>query len=154
MSDKALRDHLLELLEGKSAHIDMESALTDFPLEDINTVVEGSPHTAWQLLEHIRIAQGDILEFCRNADHKSPPWPDGYWPTVDGSSDRWQAAATQMIADAEATRALVRDNSLDLYTPIPHGSGQTLLREILLVADHNAYHLGQLMLVRRMLERK
>ena len=154
MSDRALRKHLLELLEGKSAHIDIERALDGFPLGAINTQVGGSPHTAWQLLEHIRIAQWDILEFSRDAGHESPPWPQGYWPTVDGSPEKWHASVRQVLADVEAIRDLIRSDSIDLFAPIPHGSGQTILCEILLVADHNAYHLGQLMLVRRMLEHK
>ena len=154
MSDDSLSKHLLELLEGKSAHIDIESALAGFPLKEINKRVDGSPHTGWQLLEHIRIAQWDILEFCRHADHESPPWPEGYWPKVDGGPDKWDASARQVLADLDSLRDLVRNESVDLFAPIPHGSGQTVLREVLLVADHNAYHLGQLMLVRRMLEHK
>lgn len=152
MNDQALRDHLLELLEGKSAHIDLEGAIADFPLDDINTRVDGSPHSAWQLLEHIRIAQWDILEFCRNADHESPPWPEGYWPKEDGNDESWKISVAQVLADLDSLRELARDS--DLFAPIPHGDGQTVLREILLAADHNAYHLGQLMLVRRMLEHK
>jgi hypothetical protein len=154
MSDKPLREHLLELLEGKSAHIDLEKAVDGFPLDGINMQVDGSPHTAWQLLEHIRIAQSDILEFCKDPDHESPPWPEGYWPKVDGTPDKWRESVRQMLADLEALRELARDDSIDLFAPIAHGDGQTVLREILLVADHNAYHLGQLMLVRRMLEHK
>ena len=154
MSDKALREHLLELLQAKSAHIDFASAVADFPLGEINTSIDGSPHTAWQLLEHIRIAQWDILEFCRNADHESPPWPEGYWPEDKGTDKTWKASVAQVLADLYSFRELAGDDSLDLFAPIPHGDGQTVLREILLVADHNAYHLGQLMLVRRMLEHK
>jgi len=154
MSDKPLREHLLELLEGKSAHIDLEKAVDSFPLDGINTQIDGSPHTAWQLLEHIRIAQSDILEFCKDPDHESPPWPEGYWPKADGTPDKWRESVRQMLADLEALRELARDDSIDLFAPIAHGDGQTVLREILLVADHNAYHLGQLMLVRRMLEHK
>jgi len=154
MNDKALRDHLLELLEGKSAHIDFENAVADFPLAEINTTVGGSPHTAWQLLEHIRIAQSDILEFSRNSEHESPPWPEGYWPKDEGTEKSWKASVAQVLADLDSFRDLVRDESLDLFAPISHGEGQTVLREILLAADHNAYHLGQLMLVRRMVEHK
>ncbi|MFL6375636.1 MAG: DinB family protein [Pyrinomonadaceae bacterium] len=154
MSDQALRKHLLELLEGKSAHIDIESALADFPLAKINTRVGHSPHTAWDLLEHIRIAQWDILEFCRNPGHESPPWPDGYWRKVDGRPDKWKASVKQVLSDVDALRDLVRDESNDLFAAIPRGDGQTLLREILLVVDHNAYHLGQLVLLKRMLEHK
>ena len=154
MSDKPLREHLLELLAGKSAHIDLEKAVDSFPLDGINMQVDGSPHTAWQLLEHIRIAQSDILEFCKDADHESPTWPEGYWPKADGTPDKWRESVRQMLADLEALRELARDDSIDLFAPVAHGDGQTVLREILLVADHNAYHLGQLMLVRRMLEHK
>jgi uncharacterized damage-inducible protein DinB len=154
MDDKALRKYLLELLEGKSAHIELKKAVDGFPLDEINTQVDSSPHTAWQLLEHIRIAQWDILEFSRNADHESPVWPEGYWPKADGTADKWRESARQVLADLQALQELAHDDSVDLFAPIPHGDGQTLLREILLVADHNAYHLGQLMLVRRMLEHK
>lgn len=150
----ALREHLIELLDGKSAHIDINSALDGFPIGEINTAVDGSPHTAWQLIEHIRIAQSDVLEFSRDADHESPPWPDGYWPKDQGSPDTWRKTADQVLADLESLRELARDKSIDLFAPIPHGDGQTILREILLAADHNAYHLGQLMLLRRMLEHK
>ncbi|MBV9241873.1 MAG: DinB family protein [Acidobacteria bacterium] len=154
MSDQQLRKHLIELLEGKSAHIDIDGALADFPLDQINTRVDGSPHTAWQLLEHIRIAQSDILEFSRNAQHESPPWPDGYWPNESGTEESWKISAAQVLADLDSIREMAGDDSTDLFAPIPHGDGQTVLREILLVTDHNAYHLGQLMLVRRMLEGK
>jgi hypothetical protein len=152
MSDKALREDLLELLEGKSAHINFESAVAEFRLDKINTKVDGSPHTAWQLVEHIRIAQWDILEFCRNGEHESPPWPEGYWPKTQGTDESWKMSVAQVLADTDSMRALARD--ADLFAPIRHGDGQTVLREILLACDHNAYHLGQLMLVRRMLEHK
>jgi hypothetical protein len=152
--EKALREHLLELLLGRSAHIDLESAVAGFPVNQINTAVEGSPHTAWQLLEHIRIAQWDILEFSRNAGHISPDWPDGYWPSAEGTVDAWNASLDQIRRDTLSMRSLVADDKIDLYAKIPHGKGQTVLREALLVADHNAYHLGQLMLIRKMLEHR
>lgn len=152
MSDRGLRQHLKELLDGKSAHIDLAGVLTDFPVERINERVGGSPHSAWELLEHIRIAQWDILEFSRDAGHKSPKWPNEYWPAGEGTTEDWDRSAKQVLADLEAFRELARDQSLDLFSPIEHGDGQTLLREILLAADHNAYHGGQLMLVRKMLE--
>ena len=154
MSDKALRKHLSELLEGKSAHVDIESVVVDFPTGEINTRVDSSPHTAWQLLEHMRIAQRDILEFCRSADYESPPWPEGYWPTDNGTDEKWKISVAHILADLDSVRELARNDSIDLFARIKHGDGQTVLREILLVADHNAYHLGQLMLVRRMLESK
>jgi uncharacterized damage-inducible protein DinB len=149
---KALREHILELLEGKSAHLDLESALKDFPLDKINEHVGDSPHAAWQLLEHIRIAQWDILEFSRDAKHRSPDWPDGYWPKKDGTKSDWKASVKQVLKDLKAMQALVKDKKDDLYEPFPWGEGQTLLREALLVAVHNSYHLGQLVLLKRMLE--
>jgi uncharacterized damage-inducible protein DinB len=149
---KALREHILELLEGKSAHIDLESAIKDFPLDKINEHVGGSPHSAWQLLEHDCIAQWDILEFSRDAKHRSPDWPDGYWPKKDGTKSDWKASVKQVLKDLKAMQALVKDKKDDLYEPFPWGEGQTLLREALLVAVHNSYHLGQLVLLKRMLE--
>jgi len=154
MDDKALREHLIELLDGKSAHIDFAKAVDGFPLDEIDTQADGSPHTAWQLLEHIRIAQSDILKFCVDPDHKSPPWPEGYWPKASGTPGKWRASVRQVLADLEAMRNLARDESVDLFAAIPHGDGQTVLREILVACDHNAYHLGQLVLVKRMLEHK
>jgi hypothetical protein len=150
--EKLLREHLLELLLGRSAHIDLESAVADFPVDHINATVDGSPHTAWQLLEHIRLAQWDILEFSRDADHVSPDWPDGYWPAGEGTADEWKASLDQIRADMQSMRDLVTDDKTDLYARIAHGEGQTILREALLVADHNAYHLGQLVLIKKMLE--
>jgi hypothetical protein len=149
---KQLRDHLLELLEGKSAHIDLESAAGDFPADRINENSGGSPHTAWQLLEHIRIAQWDILDFCRNKNYKELKWPDEYWPKDKGTHEKWNASLTQILDDLQAMRDLVSDDKTDLFAKIPHGSGQTILREALLIADHNAYHLGQIVLLKRMFE--
>jgi hypothetical protein len=148
----AIRDHLIELLDGRSAHIDVASALDGFPLDRINDKVAGSPHTAWQLLEHIRLAQWDILDFSVNADYKEMAFPDDYWPTSDATEDDWKRSAAQVLADLDTMRGLVRDPNSDLFKLLEHGTGQTLLREAMLVADHNAYHLGQLMLLRRMFE--
>jgi len=150
--DRRLREHILELLEGKFAHIDLETALKGFPLSKINARPAHSPHSAWELLEHVRLAQWDILEFSRDANHVSPDFPDGYWNKVDASKADWQKSIEQVLEDLEAMRELVRDKNIDLFAEIPHGDGQTILREALLVADHNAYHVGQLMLLRRMLE--
>ena len=147
-----LREHLLELLEGKFAHIDLETALTDFPVSEINTRLPNAPHTAWQVLEHIRLAQWDILEFSRDAKHVSPKFPDGYWNKAEAAAADWERSVARVLADLQAIRDLITDETVDLFAAIPHGDGQTLLREALLVADHNAYHLGQLMLLRRTLE--
>jgi hypothetical protein len=148
--DKSLREHIIELLDGKSAHINLESALKDFPLERINDRPVGSPHSAWQLLEHIRIAQWDILDFSRNADYKEMKWPDDYWPKGDGTPEKWNASVRQTLDDLQAMRDLVANDKTDLFAKIPHGSGQTILREAMLVADHNAYHLGQIVLLKKM----
>ncbi|MFL6386564.1 MAG: DinB family protein [Terriglobales bacterium] len=151
-----IRQHISNLLTKAEAHIDLREALKDFPKDLRGRKPEGGPHTPWQLLEHIRIAQWDILEFSRSAKHKSPKWPDKYWPETEAPPDdkAWEKSVNQVLADLEAMRELVADPQRDLTTNIPHGNGQTLLREALLVADHNAYHLGQLVMVRRILERK
>lgn len=151
-----LRQHIVNLLNKAEAHVDLASSLKDFPRELRGKKPEGSPHTPWQLLEHIRIAQWDILEFSKDARHKSPKWPDDYWPKTAAPPDdkAWDRSVLQILADLKAMAALVSDPKRDLFAPIPHSDGQTLLREALLAADHNAYHLGQLVLVRRNLERK
>jgi uncharacterized damage-inducible protein DinB len=152
-SQDALREHLLDLLGGGGAHLDFEKAFADLPAEMRGSKPAGIPYSPWQLLEHMRIAQWDILEFSRNASHASPPWPDGYWPSTDAPPDEaaWQRSLAAFRSDLEAMKALVADPSIDLVATIPHGSGQTVLREALLVADHNAYHLGQVVVVRRAL---
>ena len=143
--DKILREHLIKLLSGKQAHIDPETALSSMPLELRGKRWEAAPHTPWQLLEHIRIAQWDILEFSRNPQHVSPAFPQGYWPSSATPPDEeaWNKSVSIFQSDLKAMMSLVADPATDLYTPIPHGTGQTILREALLVADHNAYHLGQ-----------
>ena len=150
--DKELRTHLIELLDARSAHIDVETALDGYPLDRINDRVPGSPHTAWQLLEHIRIAQWDILDFSTNSNYKEMAWPDDYWPKAEGSEDDWRRSVKQVLGDLQKMRDLVADPNTDLFKPLEHGKGQTLLREAMLVADHNAYHIGQLMLLRRIFE--
>ncbi len=147
-----LRKHLLELLKGRSAHIHLATAIKSFPINEIDTRVEHSPHTAWELLEHARIAQWDILEFCRNPKHVSPEFPAGYWNPEIGTAEDWRRSSEQVFADLESMCDLVADETLDLFAEIPHGTGKTLLREVLLVADHNAYHAGQMMLLHRMIE--
>ena len=152
--DRALREHVLYLLRGGGAHIKFEDALEGFPPEFFNARAEGVPYTPWQLLEHMRIAQWDILEFSRSAAHVSPKWPEGYWPeeSLAADEDDWRRSVEGFQTDLRAMEALVEDPANDLYAAIPHGTGQTLLREALLVADHNAYHLGALVTLRRTLE--
>ena len=153
MKDDPLREHLTRLLRGGSAHIEVETALRGFPSSRAATAVPAYPHTPWQLLEHIRIAQWDILEFALDPDHVSPKFPDGYWPDSDAppDEDAWKGSVNDICRDLESMIALVKDRATDLLAPIPHGEGQTVLREAMLVADHNAYHLGQLMMLRRAL---
>jgi hypothetical protein len=151
----SLRQHLVNLLAKGEAHIDARSALKDFPEDLRGRKPPGAPHTPWQLLEHLRIAQWDILRFSVDPSHVSPKWPEGYWPDEAPASDQaWKESVRQFLADLEAVCDLVRDPKRDLFARIAHGEGQTLLREVLLVADHNAYHLGQLVMVRRTLEGK
>jgi len=149
--DKALREHLLSLLQGKGAHLDFESAVADLPARVRGARPAGVPYSPWRLVEHLRIAQWDILEFCRNPAHISPEFPGGYWPSGDAPPDEqaWEAGVQAFQKDLQAMQDLVRDPATDLFAPIPHGNGQTILREALLVADHNSYHLGQLIVVRR-----
>jgi uncharacterized damage-inducible protein DinB len=149
----ALRQHLLDLLRGRNAHADFDTVVADFPSRMRGVKPAGAPHTAWQLLEHMRIAQSDILEFSRDAKHKSPPWPEGYWPKTEAppSAASWNNSLRSFRADLKAMAKLLADKKTDLFAQIPHGTGQTILREVLLVADHNAYHLGQLVLLRRLL---
>src|SRR5437667_8953205 len=151
--DRRLRDHLLYLLRGDGAHLSFDKAIAKLPPKLRGVRPRGVPHSPWRLLEHMRIAQRDILEFCRNAKHVSPDFPDGYWPADDAppNSAAWNKSVKAFQADLQAMQDLVADPATDLFARIPHGQGQTILREALLVADHNAYHLGQLVIVRRLL---
>jgi len=141
------------LKDGGGAHLDFEAAVKDFPKELRGKRPEGAPHSPWELLEHLRITQSDILEFSRDPRHVSPEFPAGYWPgsPVPPSDSAWDESVRGFQKDFAALCALVSDTSSDLFAKIPHGDGQTLLREALLTADHNSYHLGQFVLVRRLL---
>ena len=151
-ADAALRDHLVKLLEGGHAHATFDAAIKGLPAALRARAPKGLPYSPWQLLEHLRIAQWDILEFSRDREHQSPAWPDGYWPR-DTSPDEaaWKKSVAQFRRDLKAMQALVADPSTDLFAPIAWGDGQTILREALLTADHNAYHIGELVAVRRLL---
>ncbi len=148
-----LRSQLVKSMSGRESHIDFDSAVKEFPVEARSAKPPGVPHTAWELLEHMRIAQHDILEFSRNPQHKSPKWPDDYWPKTEAPPDAkaWDTTVKSFEQDARALGALVADAQQDLLKPFAHGDGQTLLREALLVATHNSYHLGQLMFLKKML---
>lgn len=152
-NDKMLRDHLIRLLEGGHAYAAFDTAVKDFPFAKTGMKPDGFDHSAWQLLEHIRIAQWDIVEFSISAEHVSPPWPEGYWPKEDAPANEaaWQNCLESIRKDLKRMMDLVADPSTDLFAKIAHGTGQTILREALLVADHNAYHLGQLVMLRKIL---
>lgn len=149
----SLRKHLADLLQMKGAHANFQDTLTDFPPAMRGVKPKAAPHTAWQLLEHMRIAQEDILDFSRNPQYDAKTFPDDYWPATDAppSEDAWEDSVRKFQKDAKEMQELVADTKHDLLTKIPHGDGQTILREALLVADHNSYHLGQLMFLRKML---
>jgi hypothetical protein len=156
MADKnqaALREHVLNLLCEGHAHATFEQAVKGLPVELRGKAPKGAEHSPWQLLEHLRIAQSDILEFSRDAKHQSPKWPEGYWPKEKAPADEktWDKSVRAFKKDLKEMCALVEDPKTDLFAKIPHGDGQTILREALLTADHNAYHVGQLVLVRKML---
>ena len=148
-----VREQIINLLKGGQAHLTLDDTLKGFPEKLRGVKPPGAPHSAWQLLEHLRIAQLDILEFSRDAKHVSPKWPEGYWPTNDKppTDAQWKKCVSAIKKDLQAMQRLVEDPRTDLYSKIPHGTGQNILREALLIADHNAYHLGQLVLVRQLL---
>jgi len=149
--DQPLRDHLLELLKGGQAHATFDDAMGDWPVQLAGVKVANFPHTAWMVLEHMRIAQWDILEFSRHAKHVSPQWPESYWPAAEAPTDEkaWKASMAAFKKDLLSMERLVSDCKIDLYARIPWGDGQTILREALLLADHNSYHLGQLAMLRK-----
>ncbi len=156
--DSSLRQHLLDLLTGSNAHADFEAAIKGLPVPLRGKTPKGAKdsevaHSPWELLEHLRIAQEDILDFSRNSQYKQRPWPGGYWPASASPPDEkaWDKSVRAFRRDLKTFCALVADPQTDLYAKIPHGDGQTILREALLIADHNAYHVGQLILVRRLL---
>jgi hypothetical protein len=151
--EEDLREHLVNLLKGGSAHVQFMDAIEGFPARKRGSYVKGLPHTGWQLLEHARIAQWDILEFSRDPKHVSPDFPDGYWPKTPGPRNErdWEKSVSAFQHDLREIIRLVQNPRTDLYAKIPHGDGQTVLREALVLADHNAYHLGQLVDLRRAL---
>jgi uncharacterized damage-inducible protein DinB len=151
--DRILREHLLELLHGGSAHADLDTILADFPVDLPGKKPENAPHTAWQLLEHLRLTLHDILDFSTNSHYVELEFPDDYWPKTAAppSTDEWRQSIEAVKADMQAFEDLVNNSASNLYAKIPWGSGQTLLREVLLAADHNSYHLGQIVYLRKQL---
>ena len=152
--DASLRKHLLYLLGGGGAHLSFDDLVNSFPPDLCNRRIEGLPYTPWQVLEHMRVAQWDILEFSRDANHVSPEFPKGYWPRPEelGSPELWQKTVDEFRKDLKQIEALLEDEATDLHAKLPHGDGQTILREALLIADHNAYHLGVLAVMSRLLK--
>lgn len=150
---QSLRKELDRLLSGKGAHADFDAAVAGLAPKLRGVRPEGAPHSAWELLEHLRIAQWDMLEFSLDPKHVSPEWPEGYWPksAEPDSATAWEHSVKEFQRDLKAMRELVSDPKSDLFTPFPHGKGQTLLREALQMADHNAYHVGELIFLRRVL---
>ena len=148
-----VREQIIKLLQGGQAHLTLDDVLKNFPPRLRGLKPAGAPHSAWQLLEHLRIAQWDILEFSRSGKHVSPKWPEGYWPSSDRppTDAAWKKCISAIKRDCRVMQKLVENPRTDLYSKIPHGTGQNILREAFLIADHNAYHIGQLLLVRQLL---
>jgi uncharacterized damage-inducible protein DinB len=152
-SDRLLRAQLADFLDWKSAHAGFDDVIAGMPVKARGVVPRGFAHSAWQVLEHLRLAQHDILDFCRNAEYEEMKWPDDYWPASPApkSAAAWTRAVGGFRRDRRALQRLAADPRLDLFAKIPHGSGQTYLRELLLVADHTAYHVAQIVDIRRAL---
>jgi len=153
MTHKRLRDLLLEMLEGKSAHLDLSAALEGMPVGRVGERPEGVEHSVWELVEHLRRALHDLVEFSRDPDYESPPWPEGYWPdeAAPGDEAEWERAVAEYGELLEEMKAMVRDPDQDLLEPFPWGDGQNLAREAMLAVDHAGYHVGQIVQLRRLL---
>ena len=153
-ADKELREEMLQLLEGGSAHATFESAIKGFPERIRGQKLDGVAHTPWQILEHLRLAQWDILEFCRNPSHESPPWPEGYWPkdAAPPTGSAWDESVKQFLEDRASLAGWIQDPKADLLASVPEEDGPSLLHEIVITAQHNSYHIGQLLMLRRALE--
>jgi uncharacterized damage-inducible protein DinB len=153
MNDQALRHTLADLLDGGQAHVTFEQAVAELPPKARGQRIDAVPHTPWRLVEHMRLCQKDILEYAVNRHWQSPPWPEGYWPAGDAPPRKsaWQDAINDFLQDLARLRARVTDPDTDLLAPLPHGldRSHTIARQAMLAADHNAYHLGQLIVVRR-----
>jgi hypothetical protein len=153
MADDELRRQLIELLDGRGAHMTFEEAVADFPGDAVNRRPPNVTYTPWHLVEHLRITQWDILEYIRSPGHRSPPWPDGYWPATDAIAEagQFEKSIAAFLADRAALRAMVSNPDVDLRAAIPHTPGHSLLREIRIVADHNAYHVGEFAILRQVM---
>lgn len=152
-ADAALRAQLVKFLDFQEAHVGFDKAVEGIPAELVGVRPPGSPHSPWELLEHMRLTQHDILDFCRNPGYEELKWPDDYWPRSPAppTPSAWDESVAAYRSERSEMQRLAADPGVDLFATIPHGTGQTYLREVLLVADHAAYHIGQLVLVRRAL---
>jgi len=155
-ADEIIREQLIALLRGGNAHMSFADSVTGFPMKEINRRLPNATYTVWHLLEHMRIAQRDILEFVRDPDYVSPEFPDGYWPKPEemATTAKWKKTIGQLNADTEAFEALVNNPKTDFFKPIPHAKEYTVFREVLLAADHNAYHVAEIVATRRLLNLK
>jgi hypothetical protein len=152
-SDHVVREQLLALLNGGNAHMSFEQAVADFPAEHFNTRPPNITYTPWHILEHLRITQWDILDFIRNPDYVTPEWPKEYWPDPSAAADQeqWDQTISSFLSDAQSLHDIVSDPGTDLYSPIPHAPDYTIFREILVVSDHNAYHIGEFTILRQVM---
>jgi hypothetical protein len=150
-NQQQIRLHLIEYLEGKHAHAGIDDALTSFPVELINAKPENSPHTFWEIIEHIRLTQNDIIDFVINPNYIERKWPQDYWPKQQADEQTWNWSINELKNDYQRLKGIVSDVNMDLLKTIPHGTGQTIFREILLIIDHNSYHIGQFILMRKMM---
>lgn len=153
MSEKAITEQLTALLTKANAHVSFEDSVKNIPFDKLGIKPQNLPYSIWMLVEHIRIAQADILDFSINPNYKELKWPDDYWPPEQAPKDEeaWQATLAQIQQDKQSFTKLVNKPGVDLFSPFTHGDGQNLLREAMLIADHNSYHTGQIILVRRLL---
>ena len=151
--DKALRDELVKYINGSFTHKSIFESAKDFPENLINEKPANVPYTFWQLLEHIRIAQFDMVDFIRNPQYKELEWPKDYWPSSEIKANKmmWEESLSQIKRDLYALENIIKNPSNDLFTPIPHGTGQTIFKEVLQIIDHNAHHIGEFILMRRTL---
>ena len=149
--DEINRKHLLASLQGGNAHVSFEDTIKDFPENFYNNKISGIQYSCWDLLEHIRIAQWDILDFIVNPEYQEKKWPDDYWPTDTGDTEKWNLSVSNFLKDRRTLESMVEDSSIDLFGPIKHAPDYTIFREIILVIDHNSYHTGQLLTLRKAL---
>ncbi|HKJ31040.1 MAG TPA: DinB family protein [Balneolales bacterium] len=153
MEEDSARKYLLKMLKGGNAHVEIDKALTGLPFKLVGAKPDNVPYTIWQLAEHLRISQWDIIEFSRNPKYESPQWPEGYWPESEAPTNQeiWKRTKDALIQDKQDMIDMLADQSNDLYEPFAHGNGQNLFREACLIIDHNAYHIGQIILIRKLL---